>query len=283
MKQLFDEVSFLASQLTTHRYSTSFSIAVRTLSPEVRKAIYSIYGFVRLADEIVDSFHNFNKKELLDRFENDYYDAYRQGISLNPLLNSFQITVKKYCIPDELICAFLNSMRADLTKSEYSDQKELQEYVYGSADVVGLMCLMIFVNGDAERYEKMKASAMRLGSAFQKVNFLRDLKNDVENLNRRYFPGIDLKALDEKSKKSIVDDIESDFKASFPGIIHLPKRTGFGVYVAYSYFRRLNAKINATPAKILIRKRIRISDPLKFVLLIRCYLSFWIIRLFNRN
>lgn len=283
MKQLYDEVSFLASQLTTRRYSTSFSIAVRTLSPEIRKAIYSIYGFVRLADEIVDTFHNYNKAELLDRLEKDYYDAYQQGISLNPLLNSFQLTVKKYNIPDELIRAFLKSMRADLTKSDYSDKKELADYVYGSADVVGLMCLMIFVNGNSEKYEKMKKPAMRLGSAFQKVNFLRDLKNDVENLNRRYFPGVDLKAMNEKSKKTIIADIESDFKASFDGIMKLPARTGFGVYVAYSYFKRLNRKINRTPAQILIKKRIRIPDPLKCLLLLRCYLVFWLVRLAYNN
>jgi 15-cis-phytoene synthase len=275
MKQLFDEVSFLASRLTTRRYSTSFSIAVRTLSPQVRKAIYSIYGFVRLADEIVDTFHNFNKQELLNKFEKDYYDAIEQGISLNPLLNSFQITVKKYQIPDELIQSFLKSMHADLTKREYINKNELDDYIYGSADVVGLMCLKIFVNGDEEAFNRMKVPAMKLGSALQKINFLRDLKNDVENLNRRYFPGIDINKLDEKGKKQIIEDIESDFKSSFSGIVQLSPREGFGVYVAYTYFRGLLSKIKRTPANKLISNRIRISDMMKFIILIRCYILFW--------
>jgi 15-cis-phytoene synthase len=278
MKQLYDEVSFLSSRLVTRQYSTSFSIAVQTFSPEIRRAIYSIYGFVRLADEIVDTFHNYDKKELLDKFEKDYYEAYQQGISLNPLLNSFQIIVRKYQIPDELIQSFLKSMKFDLSKSDYANKKELEEYVYGSADVVGLMCLKVFVNGDDKLYNQMKGPAMRLGSAFQKVNFLRDLKNDVENLNRRYFPGIDLLALNESSKNSIVDDIEVDFRASYQGIKLLPPGAGIGVYIAYSYFKRLLRKIKHTPAEKLISKRIRISDPLKLLLLIRCYIFFWVRR-----
>jgi 15-cis-phytoene synthase len=281
MKQLYDEVSFLASRLVTRRYSTSFSIAVQTLAPEMREAIYSVYGFVRLADEIVDTFHKYDKKELLNKFEKDYYEAYQQGISLNPLLNSFQITVRKYQIPDDLIQAFLKSMKFDLSKSDYVNIKEFEEYVYGSADVVGLMCLKIFVNGDENLYNKMKYPAMRLGSAFQKVNFLRDLKNDVENLNRRYFPGIDLLALNKSTKKAIIDDIEKDFQASFQGIKLLPPGAGIGVYIAYSYYKRLLRKIKHTPAEKIISKRIRISDPLKFFLLIRCYLIFWIRRFFG--
>jgi len=275
MKQLYDEVSFLTSKLFTRHYSTSFSIAVQTLSPEIRKAIYSIYGFVRLADEIVDTFHKYDKKELLEKFEKDYYEAYKQGISLNPILNSFQITVRKYQIQDELIQAFLRSMKFDLSKSDYADRKEFEEYIYGSADVVGLMCLKIFVNGDDELYDQMKSPAMRLGSAFQKVNFLRDLKNDVENLNRRYFPGIDLLTLNKSSKKEIIEDIDEDFNASYQGIKLLPPGAGIGVYIAYSYYKQLLRKIKHTPASRIISKRIRISNPLKILLLIRCYIVFF--------
>jgi phytoene/squalene synthetase len=279
MKQLYDEVSFLTSQLFTRRYSTSFSIAVQTLSSEIRKAIYSIYGFVRLADEIVDTFHKFDKKDLLEKFEKDYYDAYHQGISLNPILNSFQITVRNYKIPDDLIQAFLKSMKFDLSKSDYANREEFEEYIYGSADVVGLMCLKVFVNGDDQLYNQMKNPAMRLGSAFQKVNFFRYLKNDVENLNRRYFPGIDLLALNKSTKKEIIDDIEKDFNASYEGIKLLPPGAGIGVYISYSYYKRLLRKIKHTPASKIISKRIRISDPLKFFLLIRCYIVFWVRRL----
>lgn len=279
MKQLYDEVSFLTSKLFTRHYSTSFSIAVQTLSTEIRKAIYSIYGFVRLADEIVDTFHKYNKKELLEKFEKDYYEAYNQEISLNPILNSFQITVRKYQIQDELIQAFLKSMKFDLSKSDYADRKEFEEYIYGSADVVGLMCLKVFVNGDDELYNQMKSPAMRLGSAFQKVNFLRDLKNDVENLNRRYFPGIDLLTLNKSTKKEIIDDIDEDFKVSYQGIKLLPPGAGIGVYIAYSYYKQLLRKIKHTPASRIISKRIRISNPLKILLLMKCFIVFFTRRL----
>jgi 15-cis-phytoene synthase len=270
MKQLYNEVSFKSSKLVTRSYSNSFSMAVSSLNHEMQDAIYSIYGFVRLADEIVDTFHDYNKKELLDKFEKDYYDAVHQGISLNMILNSFQITVKKYQIPDDLIRSFLKSMRFDLVKNDYANKKELEEYVYGSADVVGLMCLKVFVNGNNDLFNQMKTPAMKLGSAFQKVNFLRDLKNDMESLGRRYFPGIDLFTLNEASKKAITDDIEKDFKDSYEGIKLLPEKARIGVYVAYVYYRRLLKKIKHTSAEKLITSRIRISNSFKFFLLIRC-------------
>jgi phytoene synthase len=276
MKQLYDKVSFKTSKLATRSYSSSFSLAVSTLDTKMQDAIYSIYGFVRLADEIVDTFHNYDKKELLDKFEKDYYDAVKHGISLNLILNSFQLTVKKYHIADEYIKSFLKSMRADLVKNDYVNNKELEEYVYGSADVVGLMCLKVFVKGDDELFQQLKKPAMRLGSAFQKVNFLRDLKNDMENLGRHYFPGIDLTAINETSKKAIIEDIENDFNASYQGIRLLPAEAKIGVYIAYIYYKRLLRKIKHTPAEELISRRIRISGPLKLLLLIRCMVIHWV-------
>jgi 15-cis-phytoene synthase len=270
MKQLYDKVSFETSKLATISYSNSFSLAVSTLTPEMQNAIYSIYGFVRLADEIVDTFHDYNKKDLLDKFEKDYYEAFQQGISMNLILNSFQITVKKYKIPDDLIQSFLKSMRSDLVKNDFSNKKELEEYVYGSADVVGLMCLKVFINGNEDLFQQMKKPAMKLGSAFQKVNFLRDLKNDMENLGRDYFPGIKMLPLNESSKKAIIEDIENDFKASYEGIKLLPPESKIGVYIAYVYYKKLLKKIKHTKAEKLITKRIRISNPVKLMLLMKC-------------
>ena len=201
MKQLFDEVSFKCSKLVTKSYSTSFSLAVKMLSPTIREAIYSIYGFVRFADEIVDSFHDFDKEILIKDFENEYYKSFETGISLNPILNSFQKTVKKYNITDDLIQAFLKSMKLDLVKKGYDNKAEYEDYIYGSADVVGLMCLKVFVKGNLQEYEALKPEAMRLGSALQKVNFLRDLKDDNLILSRNYFPDFDLNSFDEMAKK----------------------------------------------------------------------------------
>ena len=212
MKELFDSVSNDCSKLVTKSYSTSFSLAVNMLSPKIRADIYNIYGFVRFADEIVDTFHDYNKEELMAHFERDYYMSKEQGISLNPILNSFQQTVNRYNIPEEMVQAFLKSMKADLHKTQYQTKAEYDEYIYGSADVVGLMCLKVFVDGDDKRYNELKDAAMRLGSAFQKVNFLRDLKADFEGLSRTYFPNTNLEALDETSKQQIIDDIEADFK-----------------------------------------------------------------------
>lgn len=273
MKQLFDDVSFKASRMVTKEYSTSFSIAVKMLAPSIRDAIYSIYGFVRFADEIVDSFHDYQKEELLRDFEIDYYKSMTSGISLNPILNSFQQTVKKYNISDDLVQAFLTSMKMDLTKSEYNTVQEYQNYIYGSADVVGLMCLKVFVNGDNQKYEELKDAAMRLGSAFQKVNFLRDLKNDVEDLSRTYFPGIDLKSLTPENKQKIIEEIEDDFNVAYRGIVRLPNEAKFGVYTAFIYYKTLLDKLKRTPSNKIIETRIRVSNPSKIGLLAKSFVA----------
>ena len=275
MKDLFDDVSDGCSKLVTQKYSTSFSLAVNMLSPKIRADIYNIYGFVRFADEIVDTFHDYNKADLMAHFEKDYYAAKSQGISLNPILNSFQKTVSRYDIPDEMVQAFLKSMKADLHKTEYTTKEEYDEYIYGSADVVGLMCLKVFVNGDDKMYEDLKDAAMRLGSAFQKVNFLRDLKDDYEVLNRYYFPNIDLGKLDAASKDLIIDEIEADFEYAFSnGILNLPTEAKFGVYMAYRYYRRLLKKLHKIPSEKIMDSRIRISDPMKINLLARSYVKY---------
>ncbi|WP_269227527.1 phytoene/squalene synthase family protein [Flavobacterium eburneipallidum] len=265
MKQLFDEVSFKCSVLVTKSYSTSFSLAVKTLSPSIRDAIYSIYGFVRFADEIVDSFHGFDKETLINDFENDYYKAQKMGISLNPILNSFLQSVNKYNISDDLIQSFLKSMKMDLVKSEYNSKQEYEEYIYGSADVVGLMCLKVFVNGN---------EAMRLGSAFQKVNFLRDLKDDNLVLNRNYFPGVDLSSFDESSKAMIIKEIEEDFRVAYEGIKKLPIEAKFGVYTAYVYYKKLLKKLENTPCHKIGAERIRVSNYSKGILFANSFVSY---------
>jgi len=230
---------------------------------------------VRFADEIVDTFHDYDKELLMTHFERDYYMAKEQGISLNPILNSFQQTVNRYKIPDEMVQAFLKSMKADLFKTKYSTKEEYDEYIYGSADVVGLMCLKVFVNGNDVMFDALKDAAMRLGSAFQKVNFLRDLKDDYEVLNRSYFPNIDLGKLDTASKQLIIDEIEADFDFAFKnGILKLPIEAKFGVYMAYRYFRRLLKKLNKVPSEEIMDTRIRISDPMKLNLLARSYVKY---------
>lgn len=274
MKALFDEVSNECSIKVTKKYSTSFSSAVKMLAPSIRQDIYNIYGFVRFADEIVDSFHEYNKELLFDKFQNDLDFALKQKISLNPILNSFQDTVNKYNIPYELIEAFMKSMKMDLHKSDYNTTEEYNEYIYGSADVVGLMCLQVFVKGDVDKYNELKDSAMRLGSAFQKVNFLRDLKADFEQLNRTYFPNTDLSQLDEKSKQEIIQDIEKDFEAAYIGIKNLPIEARFGVYTAYRYYKKLLIKLKNTPSKDIKNTRIRVSDYQKASLFAQCYLNF---------
>jgi phytoene/squalene synthetase len=274
MKSLFDTVSSDCSRIVTSSYSTSFSSAVKMLAPTIRQDIYNIYGFVRFADEIVDSFHDYNKSELFERFEIDLHLALREKISLNPILNAFQHTVNKYDIDTALIEAFMYSMRLDLHKSVYKTRDEFQEYIYGSADVVGLMCLKVFVKGDSVAYENLKESAMRLGSAFQKVNFLRDLKADYEDLSRTYFPNTDLTKLDEQSKNEIIAEIEADFKAAFSGIINLPIEAKFGVYTAYVYYKKLLSKLKNTPSTEIKNTRIRVSDYQKFGLFARCYFSY---------
>ena len=244
------------------------------LAPTIRQDIYNIYGFVRFADEIVDSFHDYNKKDLFERFETDLHLALKEKISLNPILNSFQSTVHKYNIDQNLIDAFMHSMRLDLHKSEYKTVDEYQSYIYGSADVVGLMCLKVFVKGDTVAYEELKDSAMRLGSAFQKVNFLRDLKADFEDLSRTYFPNTDLTKLDENSKNEIIAEIEADFKAAFSGIVNLPLEAKFGVYTAYVYYKKLLTKLKNTPSTEIKNTRIRVSDYQKFGLFAKCYFTY---------
>lgn len=274
MKALFDNVSNQCSKMVTQSYSTSFSSAVKMLAPSIRQDIYNIYGFVRLADEIVDSFHDYNKEELFSRFENELKNALQEKISLNPVLNSFQHTVEKHQIPEELIDAFMKSMKADLSKKVYKTKEEYEDYIYGSADVVGLMCLKVFVKGDHELYESLKNSAMRLGSAFQKVNFLRDLKADFEDLERTYFPNTDLRNLDENAKKEIIQEIEDDFEAGFEGIKKLPIEAKFGVYTAYIYYKKLLSKLKKTPSTQIKNTRIRVPDYQKISLLANCYVKY---------
>ena len=274
MKSLFDTVSFKCSKLITQNYSTSFSLAVKMLSPSIRDAIYSIYGFVRCADEIVDSFHDYDKENLINDFEKEYYKAMEMGISLNPILNSFQHTVKRYNITDDLVQAFLKSMKLDLVKSTYITQTEYEDYIYGSADVVGLMCLKVFVNGKTEKYEQLKHQAMRLGSAFQKVNFLRDLKDDNLVLNRNYFPGVDLNTFDENSKTAIINEIEEDFRIAYLGIAKLPIEAQFGVYTAFVYYKKLLKKLKKTPCSEIGNSRIRVSNYTKASLLAQSFVTY---------
>jgi phytoene synthase len=274
MKSIFDKISYDCARNITHAYSTSFSTAVKMLSVSIRQDIYNIYGFVRLADEIVDSFHEYDKHALFSQFKADLDSALHRKISLNPVLNAFQHTVYKYDIPYLLIASFIKSMELDLTKSVYKTKQEFSDYIYGSADVVGLMCLKVFVRGDENKYEALKNSAMRLGSAFQKVNFLRDLKSDFDQLNRSYFPNTDLSRLDEASKKQIIDDIESDFRVGFEGILHLPIEAKFGVYTAYIYYKKLLSKLKRTPPMEIKNTRIRVPDYQKYGLFAKCYFTY---------
>ncbi|MEI8053810.1 MAG: phytoene/squalene synthase family protein [Bacteroidota bacterium] len=268
MMQLFHEVSSDCSKLTTERYSTSFSSAIRLLNKNLRTPIYHIYGFVRFADEIVDTFHDFDKAELLREFKKETYDAFNRGISLNPILNSFQQVVNKYNIDHHLVDAFFKSMESDLNKYNY-DTEGYKEYIYGSAEVVGLMCLFVFCDGNKEMYLKLKPYAMALGSAFQKVNFLRDIKADSENLKRVYFPGVDFKNFTSEMKASIEKDIEADFKIAYEGVLLLPEDSRFGVYVAYKYYLSLFKKIKIIQATTLLNERIRIPNYSKALIIMR--------------
>ncbi|WP_282133440.1 phytoene/squalene synthase family protein [Cellulophaga baltica] len=274
MKSIFDQVSYSCSKTVTESYSTSFSLATKMLHSSIRGDIYNIYGFVRFADEIVDTFHDYDKELLFDKFENDLKDALEHKISLNPILNSFQHTYHAYKIPYHLVDSFMKSMRMDLYKTVYKTDAEYKEYIYGSADVVGLMCLKVFVQGDQESYDSLKTSAMALGSAFQKVNFLRDLKDDFEDLNRTYFPNTNLKQLDEVSKKRIVDEIKADFQSGYEGIERLPHTAKFGVYTAYKYYSRLLSKLQKTPPLEIQNARIRVPNYEKFGLLAKSYVNY---------
>ncbi|QBA63632.1 phytoene/squalene synthase family protein [Muriicola soli] len=274
MKSIFDQVSYECSKTVTQSYSTSFALATKMLAPSIRKDIYNIYGFVRFADEIVDSFHDYNKKELFNSFEKELEDSLLNKISLNPILNAFQHSFHQYNIPRHLVDSFMKSMRMDLDKKVYSTQDEFKEYIYGSADVVGLMCLRVFVNGDDQQYEELKDSAMALGSAFQKVNFLRDLKADYEVLNRSYFPNTNLLQLDEASKTLIVEEIREDFKKGYEGIVRLPNDAKFGVYTAYKYYFQLLKKLQRTPSLEIKNARIRVPNYQKFGLLATSYVNY---------
>jgi phytoene/squalene synthetase len=266
MKELFDSVSIRCSRLTTKAYSTSFSLGILCLEKELRDPIYSIYGFVRVTDEIVDTFHAYDKVALLNRFREDTFRSIEEKISLNPILNSFQFTVNRFSIENELIGQFLESMEMDLHQKSYN-AKEFQHYILGSAEVVGLMCLRVFTDGNQQLFEKLKPAAMSLGAAFQKVNFLRDLKADYAGMGRSYFPGLDISRFDDNSKKEIEESIARDFFNGFKGIQKLPRTSRFGVYVAYVYYLALFKKIRNTPSERVLNKRIRIRNRQKATLL----------------
>jgi phytoene/squalene synthetase len=254
------------SSLITRRYSTSFSLGIRLFHKRFRGPIYAIYGFVRFADEIVDTFHDYPKHSLLDRFREDTYRAIAEGISLNPVLHSFQKIVHQYGIERELIDAFLQSMETDLSQNTF-DRDAYNAYIYGSAEVVGLMCLRVFCEGDAAKYQELKAPARRLGAAFQKINFLRDIQSDHDDRGRVYFPGVDFTKFDNTAKVRIESDIQADFDAALDGIRRLPSGSRLGVYLAYKYYTQLFAKIKRAPAQHVAQERFRVSDKRKFYLL----------------
>lgn len=273
MKKLFDELAFEVSKKTTEKYSTSFSLGILALSPSIRKAVYAIYGYVRLADEIVDSFHGYDKEKLLRRLRIETDHALQEGISLNPILQSFQETVNHYKIDQYLIERFLHSMEMDLQKITY-DSELYDEYIYGSAEVVGLMCLQVFTEGDKVRYEELKPYAMKLGSAFQKVNFLRDLKDDYQILGRSYFPNIDMSIFDNDIKSKIEKEIELEFKEAFIGIKKLPSSSIFGVYLAYKYYLSLFEKIKSKSSQEILQSRTRIPNTQKAYVALKSYLRY---------
>jgi len=273
MKKLFDELSYKVSKATTKQYSTSFSLGILALSPKIRNSIYAIYGYVRLADEIVDSFHGFDKQKLLSRFRDETLLAIEEKISLNPILQSFQETVHQYEIDFQLINQFLKSMEMDLHKIDYNSDL-YKEYILGSAEVVGLMCLQVFVDGNKLEFEKLKPFAMTLGSAFQKVNFLRDMKDDYYVLGRTYFPNVDITDFDHELKSNIEKEIEAEFAEALEGIKKLPSSSRFGVYLAYRYYVSLFKKIKKTSASKIINQRIRISNSRKISLMMGCYVEY---------
>lgn len=268
MIELFNDVSESCSRITTKRYSTSFASAINLLHKDLQQPIYNIYGFVRFADEIVDTFHQHDKEQLLSEFKKETYYAIERGISLNPILNSFQKTVKQFDIDIKLIDAFLLSMQMDLSK-QYYNQDEFEEYIYGSAEAVGLMCLCVFCNGNKELFEILKTSAQSLGSAFQKVNFLRDVKADYNGLSRMYFPGCDFNNFTGRQKQEIEDDIRLDFQHAYGGILQLPLKARFGVYVAYKYYQSLFKKITRLQPSSILESRIRIPDYKKLIIVLQ--------------
>lgn len=274
MVDIYKKISFDTSEHITKAYSTSFSMAVGMLTPEIRKAVYSIYGFVRLADEIVDTFETSQQEALLDELTQNLEFGLVLGISTNPVLHAFIQTVNQYKIQQSLIDAFLTSMRADLTKKNYQNYVETDQYIYGSAKVVGLMCLRVFVNGNDAMYNELEAPAMHLGSAFQKVNFLRDLKADYEQLNRTYFHDFDRNTFDESVKAQIINDIEEDFVKARAGIKKLPGQTKLAVWLAYNYYNRLLSELKRTPANKILGSRIRVNNFTKLLLMNRAYFTY---------
>lgn len=272
MKTIYDELSIKISKQTTQKYSTSFSLGIKLLDSEIRNSIYGIYGFVRLADEIVDSFHGFPQKEMLEKLKLDVYHSIENKISTNPILHAFQLVVNSYKIPTELIEQFLISMEMDLDPLDY-DKETYDRYILGSAEVVGLMCLIVFLQGDQEKYAQLKPFAMKLGSAFQKVNFLRDLKDDYSTLGRTYFPEIDIANFNNAVKSEIEKDIEIDFNLGFEGIKLLPAKTRLGVYIAFIFYKGLFKKIKKLDAEDLLQGRVRIPNAIKFGLIFKGYVQ----------
>lgn len=273
MKQLYDDVSAEISKIITNKYSTSFSLGIYCLAASIRKPIYQIYGFVRVADEIVDSFHDFDKKQLLDEFELETYKSIERKISTNPVLNSFQEAVNTFKINRELIISFLHSMRMDLESRTY-EKDSYDTYIYGSAEVVGLMCLYVFVEGDRAEYERLAPEAKKLGSAFQKINFLRDIHQDGVELGRTYFPNVDLSRFDDTIKNELIEEISLEFDEALLGIKKLPKNAQFGVYVAYIYYRDLSSQIKKMPSQILLNRRARVSNYRKTWLLTKSFIKY---------
>ncbi|WP_104734745.1 phytoene/squalene synthase family protein [Hanstruepera ponticola] len=273
MKALFDTSSLKCSKVVTNAYSTSFSLGIKLFAPSIRPAIYAIYGFVRYADEIVDSFEHYNQKELFNDFMVDYHKALERKISLNPIINSFQEVVHKYHL-QTYAEDFLKRMESDLYITEYDTKEAYENYIYGSADVVGLMCLRVFVNNDENKFNELKLSAKHLGSAFQKINFLRDFKDDTEKLGRSYFPNLSHNNLDNITKQEIIEDIEVDLLEAYNGIIQLPMESKLGVYIAYRYYLKLLKKLKKADSKKILNERIRISNGIKLFILTKSYIRY---------
>jgi phytoene/squalene synthetase len=270
---IFDKTTYQCSKIVTNNYSTSFSLGIKVLAQKFHNPIYAIYGFVRFADEIVDTFHDHNKKDLLHQFKKETYQAIENKISLNPILNAFQLVVNEYKIKHDLIEAFFHSMAMDLEDINY-DNSTYNEYIYGSAEVVGLMCLQVFTEGNIEKYHELEFAAKKLGAAFQKVNFLRDIKTDYKERGRVYFPGIDLNNFSDESKIQIEQDIKADFDEALKGIVRLPKGASIGVYLAYVYYLKLFSKIKSCPVSQIFTERIRVPDFDKFLLLLKTYFKY---------
>ena len=274
----YHKVSYDISKVLTNAYSTSFSLGIKAFAPQYRDAIYAVYGYVRVADEIVDTFHGFDKKHLLDKFRKDTYEALETGISTNPIIHSFQKVVNQYGIDKELVEVFLNSMEMDLYENYY-ERDEYDNYIYGSAEVVGLMCLKVFVNGNEKEYNKLKYSAQMLGAAFQKVNFLRDIKADIDERKRIYLPGVDREELiNDTNKQKLEKEIEREFNEALKGILQLPIGVKLGVYSAFQYYYGLFGKIKSLSVKDLLSRRVRISNIKKIVLLFKSFIEIKILK-----